>query len=155
MTDHRMCKCGHVEAEHYVLAEACAKCDCSEFIRLPAEALTEAVGAREIFDRAVKRPYTFSWYQRETAPAPRTWRDRILFRRPTMFTWRRHVVVLHTAKLNVERFGGWLAILDAFLLPMIWAGAGHKLVITTQIEEDGGPQFDSTHADRGDGKGPV
>ena len=31
--------------------------------------------------RAVERPFTFSWFQRETVAAPRTWWDRLRFRR--------------------------------------------------------------------------
>ncbi len=135
-----------------------------------ATASLARTASRARWARAEKRPYTFSWFERETSPAPRTWRDRLLFRRPTMFTWRRHVVVLHVAEVNVERFGGWQAILDAFLLPMIPAGAGGVNPWGTQIEWDGGPVKKSipcaeqprdppkcytTHADRGDGGGPA
>jgi hypothetical protein len=87
-----------------------------------------------------------------------------------MFTWRRHVVVLHAAKVNVERFGGWLEIFDAFLLPMIPNAAVDVALWGTQIEYDGAqvesipcaeqprnpPRcYTQQHADRGDGGGPA
>lgn len=119
---------------------------------------------------ALDRGYTFSWYQREEVPAPRTWCDRILRRHPTMHVWNRRVVVLHVEKLKVERFGGWPAIFDAFLLPMIPGGADAAVPWGPQIESDGAlpesipcaeqprnpPEcYTQRHADRGDGKGPA
>jgi hypothetical protein len=87
-----------------------------------------------------------------------------------MFKWRRHVVVLHADETSVERFGGWPAIFDSFLLPMIPGGAGGVGPRGTQLEYDGGPTefipcaeqprnppecYTQRHADRGDGKGPA
>lgn len=110
--------------------------------------------AQDAWDQAVKNPHAFSWFQRETQPAPRTWRDRLLFRHATMFVWVRHCVVIHVTEIQVNAIGGWQEILDTFLLPMIpktseigpWG---------TQIESACGPAFESVHADRGDGEGPV
>lgn len=121
------------------------------------------------WDRAAKRPYTFSWYQRETALAPRTWRDRLLGRHPTMIVWMRHCVVFHVAEVNVERFGGWAEVLDTFLWPVIHATKDGPLW-GTQVEQDGYQRqsipcpeqprnpprcYTQRHADRGDGGGPA
>ncbi len=100
-------------------------------------------------DRALERPYTFSWFQRETVPARRTWWDRLWLRHLTTKVWRRHVVVLRVEAVKVDAFGGWPAIFDAFLLPMIPAGAGGAGPWGTQIEEGDGPRIESIHADRG------
>ena len=117
-------------------------------------------------DRAL-RPHTFSWFQRETVPARRTWWDWLRLRHPTKTVWKRHVVVLPGVDpINIERFGGWQAILDAFLFPMILIDTA--IIVGAQIEEGDGPTefipcseqprnpprcYTSTHADRGDGGG--
>ncbi|KKN05836.1 hypothetical protein LCGC14_1083440 [marine sediment metagenome] len=134
-----------------------------------------------VWDRAQKRPYTFSWYQRETVPAPRTWWDRLRFRHPTIYIWTRRCVVFHVAEVDVDAFGGWPAIFDAFLLPMIPGGAGNVGPWGTQLERDPDPGeyirtrtnllpksepsaeqprnpprcYTHQHADRGDSAGPA
>ena len=93
--------------------------------------------AQEVWAGTEKQPFSFSWFQRESAPAPRTWWDRLRFRRPTMFIWTRRVVIFHVAKVQVDAFGGWLAILNTFLLPMIRTSADGFDPWGTQIEYDG------------------
>ena len=123
----------------------------------------------EMQDRAQKRPYTFSWYQRETVPAPRTWWDRLRFRHPTIYIWTRRCVVFHVAEVDVERFGGWAAVLDTFLWPVVHVIKDGPLW-GTQVEQDGSQSqftpcaeqprnpprcYTHQHADRGDSAGPA
>ncbi len=111
--------------------------------------------------------YTFSWFQRGTIPAPRTFWDWLRRRRPTMYVWRRYSTRVETSESQVGVYGGWDHILADFLLPVVRALHGTP-IWGPQIEREPEPgeyiwtttnllsfSPSTVHADRGDGEGPA